>query len=319
MGGGCANFDDAYVGAFALTTGNDIATAGSFCSSIDFGTGPVTSFNGKQDAFATLLHAGDGSSAWGRNFNDQSTAASTSRARGVAVAIDGHVLVTGGFETLITLGSGHGASSTGGSDIFVAEFTDQGTVVNLSKYGSAENQEGASILVDSSGDYFLLGIFEGSVDFGGGALVGDSGTNSTFVARFARQPAQFYKHDWSKAFGAPTAAAVLANGSIDNLGNLVLTGFFRGDLDFGSGTLSSGVNVDIFLAKLDGTGKGLWARRFDDPMLTTGAAPFAGGHIAVLPSGESILAGVTPSPIDFGTGTLTPAGGTDIFVAKFGL
>jgi hypothetical protein len=97
----------------------------------------------------------------------------------------------------------------------------------------------------------------------------------------------------------------------DSSGNLIVAGQIAGTLDYGGGNLTSRGGSDVFIAKLDPSGRFIWARRFGD------SASFQSCHaVAVDGSGSIVAVGEFEGGIDFGTGPLTSAGGSDIFVVK---
>jgi hypothetical protein len=57
---------------------------------------------------------------------------------------------------------------------------------------------------------------------------------------------------WSETFGDWDAISQTTSSlAVDSTGNIVLTGYFNGELDFGTGYLvSDGADYDIFLVKL---------------------------------------------------------------------
>ena len=68
-------------------------------------------------------------------------------------------------------------------------------------------------------------------------------------------------HQWSQSFGdslVDEGAAV----AVDASGNVLVTGFFSGTVDFGGGSLVSAGGREIFLAKYDGNGAHVWSQRF---------------------------------------------------------
>ena len=70
-------------------------------------------------------------------------------------------------------------------------------------------------------------------------------------------------HDWSQRFG--DAGVQEAYGiATDGTGNVVVTGKFQGNVDFGGGALTSEGGSDIFVAKFDAYGNHLWSQRFGD-------------------------------------------------------
>lgn len=160
------------------------------------------------------------------------------------------------------------------------------------------------VAVDWAGNAILTGSFGGTADFGGGPLTG-AGASDVFVAKYDTRGV----HLWSQRFG-DASRQYSAGVAVDAFGNVVVTGYFQGTVDFGAGPLTSAGGYDIFVAKFDPSGTHLWSKRFGD----------AGGQyrseITVDASGNVLLTGSFEGTMDLGGGPLTSAGGYDIFVAK---
>jgi len=98
--------------------------------------------------------------------------------------------------------------------------------------------------------------------------------------------------------------------AVDACGNSYITGYFKGLATFGSTTLTSNGDYDIFVAKLDSNGNWLWAKN------AGGTYDDEGYGIAVDASGNSYVTGYFADSATFGSITLTGYGYYDIFVAK---
>lgn len=112
-----------------------------------------------------------------------------------------------------------------------------------------------AVAVSPDGSVFIVGSFDGTVDLGGGPLAA-TGTNDVFVAKFTSAG----QHVWSKRFGGSGAAG--ANEvRVLSTGDLVIGGTYRGSVTLGTTTLtsSSTSDVDVFIARLSGTGDAVWA------------------------------------------------------------
>ena len=176
-------------------------------------------------------------------------------------------------------------------------------------FGSSNNDIPQGVATDSGGNIALMGNFtSGPVDFGGGSLT-SGGTNSTavFLAKFSPTGS----HLWSKSFlttGYNQGRAV----AVDNLGDVVITGFFMATTDFGGGplTTSSTNDRDIFIAKYSANGANLWAKQF-------GSTGYDEGYgVAVDIVGNVIATGYFAGTVDFGTGPLLSAGIQDVYLIK---
>jgi hypothetical protein len=117
---------------------------------------------------------------------------------------------------------------------------------------------------------------------------------------------------WSKKFDGPQGDVFGIKVATDAAGNVVTMGHFSGAVDFGNGFLTSAgaSSSDVFIAKFDGAGNPLWSRRFGD-----GDMQFAFG-VAVDAQQNVLVTGNFYGSIDFGSGLLTSAGATDVFIVK---
>ncbi len=123
---------------------------------------------------------------------------------------------------------------------------------------------------------------------------------------------------WAAAAVAQPGGSGYTNGyaavGTDAAGNTYVTGRFDGTLTLGGFTLTSGPAVDMFLARLNPAGVFTLAVRVPASVLITPRA------LALAPDGTVVVAGGLIGSATFGPAgpTLTSAGGTDIFVARFG-
>jgi hypothetical protein len=277
--------------------GNVVVT-GFFEGGVDFGGGSLVSA-GLSDIFVAKFNA-NGAHQWSQRFG------STGFDSGEAVAVDrsGNVLVTGGFEGTVDFGGGD-LVGAGYKDVFVAKYDPSGAHEWSCRFGGTGYEEGYGIAVDGLESAVVTGYFEGGVDFGGGSLV-SAGLEDIFVAKYDSSGT----HHWSRRFGS-TGSDYGEAVAVDGSGNVVVTGFFGGGVDFGGGSLTSAGLEDIFVAKYDSSGTHQWSQRF-------GSTGYDDGYgVAVDASGEVVATGVFEGTADFGGGDLISAGYSDIYVAKY--
>ena len=181
--------------------------------------------------------------------------------------------------------------------------------------GSGPNN-GASVATDSSGNVYSTGLFSGTVDFDPGPNsfnLTSTGQNDIFVLKYD----VFGNFIWVKSIGGIPGETV-SSITLDNLGNIYITGDFWGTVDFnpGSGTFnvtSSGLN-DVFTLKLDASGNFVYAKSL------SGTDYNCGNTVAIDVSGNVYTTGFFMGTVDFdpglGTFNLTSIGSTDIFISK---
>ena len=286
----------------AVDASGNVFVTGEFMGTVDFGGGPLTSA-GSHDIFLAKF-APNGSHLWSKRFGN------TTDDVGAKLAVDasGNVVVTGVFSGTVDFGGGP-LTSQAQFDLFLAKFAPDGTHLWSKRFGSpSNNNEGVvavAVAVDASRNVLLTGHFQGTVDFGGGALT-SVGPGDVFVAKYASDGS----HLWSKHFGG-TSFDTGYGASVDGSGNVLVTGYFNGTVDFGGGLLTSAGASDIFVAKFTADGSHLWSNRFGD------TSEDRGYSVATDASNNVLFTGFFNGTVDFGGGLLTSAGFEDIYIAKF--
>jgi len=171
--------------------------------------------------------------------------------------------------------------------------------------GGTNGDYSNGIAVDANGNSYVTGCFGGSVTFGSTTLT-SSGGFDIFVAKLDSSG------NWLWAKNAGGTSFDYGSGiAVDASGNSYVTGYFNGTATFGSTTLTSNGDTDIFVAKLDSSGNWLWAKN------AGGTGDERGNCIEVDASGNSYVTGTFGSATaTFGSTTLRSNGGKDIFIAK---
>ncbi len=93
-------------------------------------------------------------------------------------------------------------------------------------------------------------------------------------------------------------------------GNILVVGYFTGNVDFGGGVLSSAGGQDIFVAKYSPSGAHLWSKRFG------GSGDDAAQSVAVDLNGDVVVAGYFSGTATIGASNYTSKAGRDIFLVK---
>ena len=170
--------------------------------------------------------------------------------------------------------------------------------------GGISSDQGQAIATDSNGYSYVTGYFSGTATFGTTTLV-SNGSKDVFIAKLDTSGNWL----WAKQAGG-TSDDEGRGIATDAYGNSYVTGYFHASATFGTMTLASNGDHDIFISKLDTNGNWLWAKQ-------------AGGYIedyGYSISTDSIsncyVTGYFRSSVNFGTTTLTYSGGMDIFVTK---
>jgi hypothetical protein len=225
------------------------------------------------------------------------------------VAFDGsgNIFMTGYFMNQVNFG-GTTLSSGGGRDLFIAKYSSSGAHLWSKKIGGIGDEIAYGLAVDGSGNIVVTGLFQGTTDFGGGALSSTYGGIDTFVAKFSGVDGHYL---WARNFNSNSDD--MGRGiAVDSRGDVLVSGVFMAKCDFGGGALTSAGGYDIFLVKLAGaTGAYQWAQRFGSTIDDYGYS------VAVDQSDNVLLAGFFNGSVSFGGTTLVSGGGADGFIAKF--
>jgi hypothetical protein len=301
---------------FGYSQGNAVAysapdaaffLAGFDTGNTSFGGNPILNAGGN-DIFLAKFDAATGAHAWSQGFGDQFQQA----AYGVAVDAMGDVLITGSYAGSVVFGNNGALMAPGsGTRVFVAKFDGSGDFLWVDDFGdpgdAAANSQGNSIAVDGAGNAVVVGFFAGGIALGGATLA-SAGNDDIFFLKL--DPTG--KVLAGETFGSPGQDHAYAV-AVDASGNAAMTGDVGGSIAFGGAPLAfqgGAGDSDVFLAKLDPMGAPLWAQLFGE----TGTNVAHG--IAFDPHGQVVIDGSFQSSINFGSGVLTSAGGSDFFVAK---
>jgi hypothetical protein len=238
---------------------------------------------------------------WARAFGDPVGQA----IRSVGVDSAGNVYSAGDFEGVVSFGGDLLVADGENADVVIAKHDHFGNPVWSQRFGDSSNQYSAKLLVDADDNIIVLGRMFGNMDFGGGVL-DSNGVEDFFVVKLDGDG----NHIWSRWFGGddPDRAERMA---LTPEGDVVITGTFNVDVDFGGGMFTSAGLRDAVVLALDGqTGEHQWSVQIGGP------GDEYGYGIDVDVDGNVIATGRFEDTIDLGQ-PLVSAGLRDIYVAKF--
>jgi hypothetical protein len=238
---------------------------------------------------------------WSRAFGDELSQS----IRSVAADSSGNVYSVGDFEGVVSFGGDLLVADGDKADLVIAKHDHFGNPVWSQRYGDSSNQYGSKLLVDADDNIFVLARLFGNIDLGGGAL-GSEGVEDLIVAKLDPDG----NHLWSRSFGGsdPDRAERMVVGP---QGNLLITGAFNTEVDFGNGGFTSNGLRDAFVLELDGqTGEHVLSIQIGGP------GDDYGYGIDVDATGNVLTTGRFTESLDLGQ-PLVSAGLRDIYVAKF--
>ena len=200
----------------------------------------------------------------------------------------------------------------------LAKYDGAGSYVWAKRLGGASDDFIQSVAMDrTTGEVVATGYFLGSVNFGGGNVT-SAGGNDAFIAKYSSTGA----HTWSGRWGS-TGEDKGASVAIDRFGNVVVTGLFTNNVDFGGGPLTNTGGAgsgDIFLVELSATGVHLWSKGFGSALtlneISNGVGFDEAGNVIL--TGSIVALDTAPYTVDFGGGPITGDGWYNIFLARVG-
>jgi hypothetical protein len=134
----------------------------------------------------------------------------------------------------------------GNFDAFVAVFDEGGDHLWSRRLGGPGSSRIDAITSDAAGNVIVGGIFNQTVDLGGGAELTAGPNTAAFLAKY--DPAGELLHGVSLGTGA--GYHWLAGVATDSAGHVVVLGSFSESIDIADEVLTTAGKTDIFLAKL---------------------------------------------------------------------
>jgi hypothetical protein len=234
----------------------------------------------------------------------------------------GNLLITGFYSgTNVDFdpnaGTAYLSSVSGSSDIYIAKYDADGNYIWAKSIGSTGADVSNEIVTDESGNIFITGYYNSTVDFdpdAGTANLTSAGSSDIFMAKYNSVGSLL----WAKSIGG-TSTDDSRDLALDGSGNIFITGSYYGTADFdpGVGTVnltSAGYN-DIFFAKYDGSGNYLWAHSLGSTSYDIGSG------LDVDASGNVFITGTFNNTVDFdpgpGTVNYTAALGNSSYFGKY--
>ncbi len=193
----------------------DVAPSGSIvllaraAADIDLGTGSLSAR--RTSSFVAGFDL-DGNALWSRKLAGTGEVL----AAGVSALPGDRVVIAGGFTGSADFGAGL-LTSAGGSDVFVVKLGASGEALWSARFGDGSDQSVFGVAAGPGGRVALTGRFDGTLDFGDGAIVSEG--RDLFVAKLSASGHPI----WSLRTGDPSLSAGLGI-TIDAAGQVLATG-----------------------------------------------------------------------------------------------
>ncbi|GEM_PF-1599657 len=235
---------------------------------------------------------------------------------GVTTDGSGNVYQTGQFYGTIDfdLGAGTASKSSDGfnNDVFIQKLDANGDHQWVVTLGSTGDDRGIDITTDASGNVYVTGYFQGTVDFNPSILTSNktsAGDDDLFIVKFNTSGS----FQWVYS-GGGSGADNPYDITIHNNTDIYVAAETAGGVfeTSGSEVIGDAGGTDALIVKINSSGTFQWAEAFG----STGND--VGYSVATLAGGEPILAGAFEGTVDFNpsiaTNNGTSNGGADAFV-----
>ena len=238
----------------------------------------------------------------------------------VATDASGNVYTVGQFSGTVDFDPGLGTFNLTSSNEagFVQKLDSDGNLIWVKHFEqvSVASSNCQSIEVDGSGNLFIVGWFQGDVDFDPSAAV--NALTPAGIDQFIVKLDASGNYLWAKQYDAGTGYDNFQETAIDLAGNLLLCGRFSAMTDFnpgvGTNNLTPLAGYDGYLLKLNNNGDFVWVKQLKNSSIVY---PFS---VDVNSIGDVYATGYFVSDIDLDPGTGTSAstaiGAKDIFTLK---
>jgi hypothetical protein len=153
------------------------------------------------------------SQRFGNAFNDA--------AGGIAVDPAGHITMVGSFDKSVSFGEGDEHTSLGEADAFVARLTTDGKLEWAKTFGAEREDIAWGVASDASGNTVTTGWFQGTVDFGKGAIT-SKGNKDVFAVKLDPKGNTVWAQAWGDHDHDQGRGVAL-----DDKGDPVVVGLYR--------------------------------------------------------------------------------------------
>ena len=302
----------------------NVYVTGFYSGTVDFNPDPIATDNHVatgSDVFLTRFNA-DGSYAWTKSMGGTGTDSSNS----VSVDSYGNIFITGSYSATVDfnpdpiVADNHTSISL--DDIFLTKFNADGSYAWTKSMGGTGTDSSNSVSIDTYGNVYVTGIYWGTVDFNPDPVATDNktsaGNNDVFLTRFNADGS----YAWTKSMGGMDQA--FSNSiSIDTYGNVYVTGFYSGTVDFNpdpvatdNHTATGILTYDIFLTRFNADGSYAWTKSMG------GSSSSYSRSVSTDAYGNVYITGYYTSTVDFNPDPIATdnhkvKGLNDIFLTRF--
>lgn len=224
----------------------------------------------------------------------------------------GYIHITGSYTTNMLHPAvefdGQIVNGFGSTDIFVAKYDPDGTLLWIRNAGGSLADQGTGIEIAPNGNIVVCGFFQGTATFGDFTMT-SAGSSDLILLEYDTDGEVV----WASQCGGPgedqTGKLAILPG-----GDIAIGGKFQQTATFGNTALTASGLSDIFIARFDGSGNAVWAKRSGSTIQFASDMAY---DIDAAPNGDIIVCGEIAGEAQFGTINVPTNGGLDVFIARY--
>jgi len=216
---------------------------------------------------------------------------------------EGSILDSAGNGAVLTLPELRSENSLGNSNAIIINTIPNETWAK--GFGGVGADIGFGMTVDSSGNSYITGQFEETINFGADDIISNGGSD-IFIAKFDASGELIWAKTWG---GVEDDGGIKID--VDDQGNLIFVGAYRQTIDIDGHELTSLGELDVLVVRLDKNGNYLWSKSLG------GDEDEIGRNILYDSDDNIVLRGRFEGTANFGGNDLESKGDFDIFLAKY--
>jgi hypothetical protein len=287
----------------ALDSLGYVYVVGGISGTTDLDPGPGIDEHAALGSWDIFLSKFDGNSEyqWGRTFGGEGMFPIVERPMDMAIDGSGNIFVIGEFRGKIDLDPGPGKdehSTNGGLDAFLCKYDSDGNYHWGRTWGGSEWEEIDAVAIDSSGNIYAGGSFEGNVDFDPGPGTNEhstGGERDAFITQFDTNGNFMWVRNWGYP-GEETIKDIVVGGS----DRIYVLGTYIGETDFDPDPWESVIKGYIYsgisLSRFNTDGDLIWVQTWE------GGGFNRGPRLAVDDNGNLYIVGLFEGVLDFDPG-----------------
>lgn len=295
------------ISAMETSITGDTYIGGLIFDTVNFGSTQLRAQNGYGDGFVAKIDS-SGQWVWAISFNTaNNSAGNSSSVEGLSESNSGSIIVSGTQKGITDFGGI--TKNNADSEFFIGDFDAMTGGLNwISTAGGLGDEQGGSVVVDSTGVIWQAGTTSGTFSANGKSHQAVSQADTIVVKWSSMGVVQ-------EVIGLSSATSEInlpRDLIITQNDDVVVSGVFLGSLNAGNqNTLSDNGNGDGYVVKILKSGTTSWATSVGGSSATEIVS-----SIAETPNGDFIAGGSFSSSVNFGIHTTNSNGGQDLFMAQ---